>query len=351
MPVSWDWLSAQHRLGQGRVSDPSQDAIGPAHVPDWWWEQQRARQAQTPGLIPQPQDVEALPLGSLGDPVSQLAFLAAPGLLRGAKGVVDAAATPGPSSLMRGGMLGSQRGNLGPPPMSATGEALPESMVRDETGQLQRLYHGTSRVFPDFEMAQSGSGAGGDLYGPGIYMTNSPHIAETYSELGPIPMETVAKDVPQIQAVLALRKQGMFLGDPNIRLEQTGMNEEEPLYTVLTKGWRPSNVRPVYADLKRPFTMDKRVGIDTYEALGSPSGYGSNTSGQQLYENLVSELGSKEAVNKHLQELGFDGITHIGGANTGGQAHRVYIAFSPDTVYPSVNVDALRGLSTQYPPR
>jgi hypothetical protein len=131
-----------------------------------------------------------------------------------------------------------------------------------------------------------------------------------------------------------------------LALQQYQLSEvEAQLPEALREG---PNVRSVYADLKRPFAIDKRVGSDAYQALGSPSGYGPNSGGAELYRNLVTEVGSKEAANKRLAELGFDGITHIGGMGH-GQPHRVYIAFSPDTVYPSVNVDALRGLSTQYP--
>jgi hypothetical protein len=48
----------------------------------------------------------------------------------------------------------------------------------------------------------------------------------------------------------------------------------------------------------------------------------------------------KEQTNRLLQRQGYDGITHIGG-RARNEPHRAYIAFSPDQVYPSFNVDAL----------
>lgn len=57
----------------------------------------------------QEQTIEPVPFGSFADPVSQLAFLMAPGVLRGLKGTLEAAATPGPGL---GGLLASERGGI-----------------------------------------------------------------------------------------------------------------------------------------------------------------------------------------------------------------------------------------------
>jgi hypothetical protein len=310
-----DWLSAQQRLTSGRVSDPSQDAIGPASVPGWWWQEQAYRQRQTPGLIPRPQDAEALPLGSLSDPVSQAAFLLAPGVLRGAKASADLLGQPGYARQFgQGGplkMLSGQRGNVGPPPVSEYGEALPRSVVRGADGTLTKLYHGTDRAYPDFDLAQSGSGEGGDLYGPGIYLTESPQVASGYAKS---------------------------------RLPDAA-----------------SNVRPVYADLKRPFDIDaasvtpadlaslkphaERYGINRRQwqelTLEDPRFPDYTPSGSYVYQRLADLMG-KADTNHLLQDAGYDGITHIGGGNTGTAPHQVYIAFSPEHVYPAPAVEALR---------
>jgi hypothetical protein len=229
-------------------------------------------------------------------------------------------------------------------------------VVRDEAGQLKRLYHGTPQVFPDFAVA--GRADTGALYGPGIYMTDAPPVAQGYAtQFWGDHAQDALRDL-----VHAHESRTYYLGraaDARTREEALNHLQAAATYEPLIKqaeastqryaeaykhlfqvGEGGANIRPVYADLKRPFDMDRRVGYDAYAALGSPSGYGPNTSGQQLYENLVSALGSKEAANRRLAELGYDGITHIGGANTGTAPHRVFIAFSEDTVYPSFNVDA-----------
>ncbi len=371
-----DWLSAQQRLTSGRVSDPSQDAIGPASAPGWWWEQQAYRQRQTPGLIPPPQDVEALPLGSLSDPVSQAAFLLAPGAMRAGKEALDLLGQPGYSrSFGQGGplnLLRSQRGNLGPVPRSEYGEALPRSVVRGADGKLTKLHHGTSRVYPDFDPAQSGTGAGGDLYGPGIYMTDS--AEEAGGRYATFNWPDEARDAYRSLDVARGMRAYHEAEAGNARDLNTAMyhlGEVEKIHPMEQQAaariqremehapWHftdGANIRPVYADLKRPFAIDATYAPQQFTPLlrsgAQDAGYGgiedlldahgdSAMSGQDLYTALTRVMGDKAAVSDLLQRQGYDGITHMGG-NTSGPVHRVFIAFSPEHVYPAPNVEALR---------
>jgi len=173
-------------LTQGRglgMADPSGQTI---RAPRWY---EHPALAQIPNIswlgpllsgspvqLPPQEGVHAVE--GMADPVSQLAFLMAPGLLRGSKAALEAGATPGPRL---GPRLASERGNLGPPPLGPRGEPLPESVVRDAQGQLQRLHHGTPKQYSDFVMRQADPDA---LYGPGIYMTAEPKVAGGYATQG-----------------------------------------------------------------------------------------------------------------------------------------------------------------------
>lgn len=327
----------------------------------------------------QEQTIEPVPFGSFADPVSQLAFLMAPGVLRGLKGTLDAAAAPGPG--LRG-LLASERGNLGPPPVGPRGEPLPGSVVRDAEGRLQRLYHGTNKVYPDFEMGKADPGG---LYGPGIYTTDTVDVAQGYA-IQDWPKE--AREV--LQRLQRLRESKSAYEQAAAEAAQRGapearqwmqeasryeglMRDQEALMSEAGQYFpsvfeRPANIRPVYADLKNPFDMEGRLNEAAvrkllgqspgteYESVdnmlsgwfqrppGSRATHELSMSGHDTYNLLVQRGfgGDKNAANAFLAEQGYDGITHMGGAVTGGQPHRVYISFSPDTVYPSFNVDALR---------
>lgn len=51
----------------------------------------------------------------------------------------------------------------------------------DEFGRPLRLYHGTSSVFDEFDASRFGKGAGGNLVGPGVYLTDNPKVASGYA--------------------------------------------------------------------------------------------------------------------------------------------------------------------------
>jgi hypothetical protein len=77
------------------------------HPPSWW--------GSTPDERASGQ-AEALPFGSLADPVSQLASLAAPGLLKGGKAVLGSLGAPGMAPPPAGyGLLSDIRGSTGMP--------------------------------------------------------------------------------------------------------------------------------------------------------------------------------------------------------------------------------------------
>jgi len=358
-----DWLSAQERLRQGGI--PAESLTTPRP----WWQDVLTRAAmQTPVVgplfappqsRPVPQEgVEPLPLGSLGDPVSQAAFLMAPGLLQGTKATADLLGQPGYSrSFGQGGpltMLRGERGNLGPPPVSEYGEALPRSVVRGADGTLTKLYHGTGGAYPDFEMSQAGSGAGGELYGPGIYLTDSPAVAGGDS----------AAISSAYDALVARRETDLALSSSSYH-RATVQRDFEARVNALDLGYastgRPRgtpNVRPVYADLKRPFDIDAPIGAADVErvlratkdpaalARAEAAGRGgsaalSGMTGQDAYQMLTSYV-DKGAAADALRQAGYDGITHVGGGTTGTAPHQVYIAFSPEHVYPAPAVEALK---------
>lgn len=269
------------------------------------------------------QAIEPVPFGAMSDPVSQVAFLGAPGLLRGMKAVGEGLTTPGPSLGSFVGSRGPQfrlgeRGNLGPVPRGTQGEPLPESVVR-EGGKLTKLYHGTNRAYPDFDPSYFGSGAGGDLYGPGVYLTDNHYMAQTYAT-------------------------GTTRPSPFLR----GIRPE-------SEGAAP-NIRPVYADLKKPFDVEAPADKGLVKKLQGLADDGAWREGmfkddgttldvstnKDVYRHILKNVGYKEDVNDWLQANGFDGIKYPGGAATGGKkTHQAYVVFSPEHVYPSPNVDAI----------
>ncbi len=77
-----------------------------------------------------------------------------------------------------------------------------------------------------------------------------------------------------------------------------------------------------------------RFGPGIAENMRSNLAFFDSLSGESVYRSLVEAVGNKAEVRKILESAGYDGITHIGGKITGGQPHRVWIAFREEQVIP-----------------
>lgn len=368
--------------------------MGPQAAPtDWGAVQQQLAQRPVQGVNvhPAPQGlhqayidqdaIQPIPFGSLADPVSQAAFLLAPGLQAGlsrATGNVGEALTYGrPGMAMTQGYRAAERGNLGPVPRGPQGEPLPGSVVRNEAGELQRLYHGTDKVYPDFELGKMNP----DDWAKGVFMTTDPQVAGGYATQG---WSDEAKDalrsVQQLQDLRAYHEtqaaQARTLPEAleAMQTAETYRSMEaqatERLQRHMTQSpWLyrdPAHIRPVYADLKQPFDLDARLSPQDAHNLLQHVGFAegdvhemlhnagmdpaAGISGKDVYTLLADEHAQGTAgANQVLTQQGYDGLTHTAVGQTYGNPHRVYLAFEPSQVYPSFNVDALRQTASESP--
>lgn len=140
------------------------------------------------------------------------------------------------------------------------------------------MYHGSSQGFKEFDPTKLDRDA---LYGPGLYFTDSPEIASGYAKKG---------------------------------------------------SGEAANIRPAHLEVNNPFDIDAAVQPETIQNLELLTGVkmdpGFVTDGNTVYQKmLLATAGDKAAANDLLRQSGFDGITHIGGKNTGSAPHQVVIAF------------------------
>ena len=180
--------------------------------------------------------------------------------------------------------------------------------VHPTTGEEPtRVYHGSKHAFTELDPAKADPAA---LYGPGHYFTENPDVAAGYAGK---PLQV------NYDAWVA-----------------AGREAETP---------RP-NIRPAHLDVRNPFDIEAKITPGEVRRLFEDAGHpiaefsenldqmikGSNLTGEGVYGSLLAHFGSKSVVNDFLREAGYDGITHIGGARTGTQPHRVWIAFDPKQV-------------------
>lgn len=321
----------------------------------------------TAGYDIQEPGAEAMPFGSLADPVSQLSFLAAPAMQQALKTLIARAQAGMEGPIPLGKFLSGERGNLGPPPVDAQGRPLPESVLRDAEGNVQKFYHGTIYPFEDFDVHQAARSA---ATGRGVYMASEPIATEKFS-LGNSDYATylqgeAAKEVeraqiklPQVQADLArIRGGAVSPAQEEYRqyLQQQEVSLQEVLADASAKVFAPQT-RPVYADVRSPFVMYERYPREAIEAIIEKGNVPDEVrerfvklapwkqqTGWHWYEALKhAAKGDADLVNAALRQAGYDGTLTAHAANRiwGTPAYQEVNAFSPDQVYPAPAVETL----------
>ena len=168
-------------------------------------------------------------------------------------------------------------------------EYFKDSKVRDESGNLKVMYHGTSKGgFNVFDTYGSNYG----LFGTGSYFTDSKTIGESYTKKG--------------------------------------------------KGKNPQ-VYEAYLNIKNPMDMDAAADPAQWVKAFPDADFPESGTNEQFYraveEFYADQWMSKWEVAEEIQagiesSMGYDGITHIGGGrvNPNGERHQVYIAFQPEQI-------------------
>lgn len=179
--------------------------------------------------------------------------------------------------------------------------------------QGYRVFHGTSHdwddYIPDFADPMA-------LYGPGFYTTESKKVAEGYAKARAANKLGVVKDMvydPERARLLNLDKPM-----PEKVLSQL-------LDNLLDKGLiDKDDYKSIYNSMMYGTTfLDK---ISKYFPEPRPA---KELWDWYLWEGIRPPEYFKEDINWALAELGFDGLTHIGGSRTGTPPHRVNIFFDP----------------------
>ena len=168
-------------------------------------------------------------------------------------------------------------------------EYFKDSVVRDENGNLKIMYHGTSKgghtMFDPYGKANYG------LFGAGSYFTDSKTIAESYTKKG-------KGDTPQVYES--------------------------------------------YLNITNPIDMDAQADADAWRNALPEADFPESGTNEQFYrameeyfeDNEYARWEAAETAMGVIEEMGYDGITHIGGGrvDADGERHRVYIAFQPEQI-------------------
>ena len=231
------------------------------------------------------------------------------------------------------------------------------------------VYHGTPHRFPateanplgEFDASKIGTGEGAQAYGHGIYLAESPGVAESYKQMSP-QMLPVGKYAPEEEMAYYAGRMVRQLGSPEkvlARLEGKGGKAQEiveaikdgsykPFYdevqqSSLYKADLPDEMIDRMLDWDKPLSEQhpevQRIIGEEIKRIG-----GSAHTGERAYRELMFEarMGGKKSASgvmksniealeasKRLQELGIPGIKYLdaGSRGQGGIGTRNFVVF------------------------
>lgn len=219
-----------------------------------------------------------------------------------------------------------------------------------------RTYHGTGASFDKFDFSHMGEGEGSQAFGWGGYVTNSKDIAEDYTRRAKIRkdnggfefvtdmsannkdmvrqyiykykdvnkgLDAMRKDLSsalemfpddddlkELSNILAKKNEEIAVPDNIAYLYDVDIPDDNGDYLDWENKLKKSHLNKVNKELVR-------IGKEPIETI-YPSRVDGKVRGQDLYDELSSMLGSKEAASKLLSDAGFVGIKYPAGTIYGG---------------------------------
>ncbi len=219
-----------------------------------------------------------------------------------------------------------------------------------------RTYHGTGASFDKFDFSHMGEGEGSQAFGWGGYVTNSKEIAEDYTRRAKMRknnggfefvtdlsasnkdmvrhyiykykdvdkgLDAMRKDLSsalemfpddddlkELSNILAKKNEEIAVPDNIAYLYDVDIPDDNGDYLDWENKLKKSHLNKVNKELAR-------IGKEPIETI-YPSRVDGKVRGQDLYDELSSMLGSKEAASKLLSDAGFVGIKYPAGTIFGG---------------------------------
>lgn len=219
-----------------------------------------------------------------------------------------------------------------------------------------RTYHGTGASFDKFDFSHMGEGEGSQAFGWGGYVTNSKEIAEDYTRRAKMRknnggfefvtdlsesnkdmvrhyiykykdvdkgLDAMRKDLSsalemfpddddlkELSDILAKKNEEIAVPDDIAYLYDVDIPDDNGDYIDWENKLKKSHLNKVNKELVR-------IGKEPIETI-YPSRVDGKVRGQDLYDELSSMLGSKEAASKLLSDAGFVGIKYPAGTIYGG---------------------------------
>ena len=274
--------------------------------------------------------------------------------------------TANPMDVVRAGKAATKAAKSAKP---AVGQALEEYMFKQGLALPATVYHGSPHKFEKFDASKIGTGEGAQAYGHGLYLAESPGVAQDYADVLSVPSITFAKKPEtdlekevakyilgeakvaqtgyrQVHADQAWKKvadPGLDRINGNKRYGRPPMNEAElekmkaaqslgrPKIESTGNFYKvdlPDEYIAKMLDWDAPMTGQSEFYKQLAKEKGLPYRGNTPNGGMDIYHSLVDQLGSPEAATKFLRDQGIPGIRYLDGGSRGtGQGTSNFVVF------------------------
>ena len=253
---------------------------------------------------------------------------------------------------------------------------------------FMRTYHGSGASFDKFNLSHALEGEGSESFGHGVYVTNSKEIAEDYTRRAKIRKDNGGfefvtdmsannkdmvrqyiykhkdvnkgldamrkdlssalemfpddKDLKELSDILEKKNGEIAVPDNIAYLYDVDIPDDNGDYLDWENRLKKSHFNKVNKELVR-------IGKEPIETI-YPSRVDGKVRGQDLYDELSSILGSKEAASKLLNDAGFVGIKYPAGTIYGGaeKGDYNYVIFDENNANISGNTKFAQGKGVVY---
>ena len=212
---------------------------------------------------------------------------------------------------------------VAPAPVKRAAPSLPNTKVVDENGNPKPVYHGSDSSFKELDPAYS---ADNNLFTKGVYTTESPTVGAQYKEKRTTESGNVEPTV--YETYLDIRNPLDMDAPADIDEWATELEQfvdprtgERPYAGEFTLPEDPDRVLTA-----REFIMagDHATNEDAFYAVGA-----------LIADNLPDNSLYAEGITSVVKNMGYDGVTHIGGGriDPNSERHRVWIAFKREQIH------------------
>lgn len=183
--------------------------------------------------------------------------------------------------------------------------------VRDPDLQDKPLYHGSGSMFESGNIRPSDRGT---LFGPGVYLTDEPGVAKSYTKKGKTPDHTL-KRTGEPRLSPNIKQYRLKEGAKLLDLQKPLGEKEAEIFNKAIDSFYDSPPDDLKAFPGQP-------GFKAFETIRDAS----DNIDAMDFEDAMAEF------QGNLRDQGYSGFSHTGGVATGNRKHNVGILFDEENV-------------------